>query len=49
MNFEGFRLSCEDVQDEDDWRLRVKGGNQLMQVDLEMAIKWCECCVWMNE
>ena len=32
---QSFGLSCEDVQDKDDWRLENQGSNRLTQVYLE--------------
>ena len=39
VDMETFGLCCEDAQDTDDKRLRIKGSNQLTQVYLLMAVK----------
>ena len=43
MGTKSFGLSCEDAQDEDDWRLRI-GGNWLTEVYLENGRG---VCVWV--
>jgi len=48
MDMKSFGLSCENVQDKDDWRLDNQEGNWLTQVNLEkQPLKWVHVC--MNE
>jgi len=39
MGTNSFSLSCVDAEDKDNWRLRIKGRNQVAQVYLEAAVK----------
>ena len=46
MDMERFVLSCEDAEDTDQWRLRIKGEPANPELPGKRPLKWCVCVFW---
>ena len=40
-----FGLSCEDDQDKDDWRSRIKGASGYPDLPGKWPLNWCVCVI----